>query len=222
MREIDFIKQSKALELMNRPFLLGVSGGSGSGKTFFSQALVKELATSHGQKVCEIIYQDDFYFDQSQKFDHDGGAVNFDHPDSIDFKLLAQCLTSLKNGQAADVPTYDFATHTRKSQTKTVSPHPVIIVDGILIFHSHVVRELFDDLVFFETPEELRFKRRLERDVKERGRTPDGVYQQFHNQVKPMHDLYVEPSKHHAQHIIKDDGHFENILKKYCAILGKS
>lgn len=193
-----------------------MAGGSGSGKTFFSQALVDNLAKICGENICEIVYQDNFYFDQSGKFDHDGGAVNFDHPDSIDFDLLAHCLRILKTGESTLIPIYDFATHTRSENTLRVQPRKIIIVDGILIFHSDVVRELFDDLVFFETAEELRYQRRLERDVKERGRTAEGVKQQFLRQVKPMHDLFVEPSKKFAKTIVKDAGHFDNTLKTYC------
>lgn len=211
MPETDFIKQSKA----NAPFILGVAGGSGSGKTYFSQALVEKLQKALGADVCEIVYQDNFYIDQSHRFDHDGGSVNFDHPDSIDFDLLAVCLKKIKAGQSTAIPTYDFATHKRQSENLQVEPRKIIIVDGILIFHHAGVREIFDDLIFFETPEELRYQRRLERDVKERGRTPDGVYQQFHKQVKPMHDLFVEPSKRYASTVVKDVGHFEQVLEAY-------
>ena len=211
MREIDFIKQSSSI----CPFLVGVAGGSGSGKTFFSHALVNKLNQSVGEDICEIVYQDNFYIDQSDKFDHDGGSVNFDHPEAIDFKLLADCLFELKQGKVSEIPVYDFATHTRKPVTLKVKPTKIIIVDGILIFHSEPVRKLFDDLVFFETPESLRFQRRLERDVKERGRTPEGVHQQFHKQVKPMHDLFVEPSKKFANTIVNDVGQFNDVLNDY-------
>lgn len=195
----------------NKPFLLGVAGGSGSGKTFFARALRKAL----GQENAEIVYQDNFYIDQSKRFDHDGGSVNFDHPDAIDFPLLAEALSRLRKGSAAEIPIYDFVTHTRKSETLRVSPKPVILVDGILIFHAPAVRELFDELVFFDAPEQLRFQRRLERDVKERGRTPEGVHQQFFRQVKPMHDTYVEPSKAFATTVVRDLGEFDDILARY-------
>jgi len=207
MREIDFIKPSNA-----RPFILGVSGGSGSGKTYFAKALQKHL----GEEVCTIIYQDNFYIDQSKKFDFDGGSVNFDHPESLDFRLLSEHLSVLKSGKATSIPTYDFATHTRTSKTYLVSPKPVIIVDGILIFHADEVRPYLDELVFFDTPEELRFKRRLERDVKERGRDPQGVKNQFDKQVKPMHDKFVEPSKKYANCVVCDLGEYKEVLEKYC------
>lgn len=192
----------------NNCFILGVSGGSGSGKTYFAEALLKRI----GSACCEIICQDNYYHDQSKKFDFDGGSVNFDHPDSIDFHLLAAQLQKLKQGQAIQIPIYDFHTHSRKQETKSVTPKKLIIVDGILIFHPQPLRQLFDDLIFFDTPEDLRFKRRLERDTKERGRAPEGVRNQFLKQVKPMHDLFVEPSKQHAKSIVKDGDDFDKLL----------
>lgn len=199
-----------------RPFLLGVAGGSGSGKTFFARAMRERL----GPRLCEIIYQDNFYIDQSKRFDFDGGSVNFDHPDSIDFARLAESLRALKAGHSSAIPVYDFKTHSRLKDTIQVEPVRVIITDGILIFHSPELRALFDELVFFDTPEELRFQRRLERDVHERGRTPEGVRNQFYKQVKPMHDQFVEPSKAFAHHVVTDVGSYDDVLKNYCKILG--
>ncbi|MGE3263032.1 MAG: uridine kinase [Bacteriovoracia bacterium] len=196
----------------SKPFLLGVAGGSGSGKTFFARALRERL----GPHACEIIYQDNFYFDQSKRFDFDGGSVNFDHPDAIDFARLALSLRTLKSGQATEIPIYDFKTHSRSPSTLRVEPLRVIVTDGILIFHSSEVRALFDELVFFDTPEELRFMRRLERDVAERGRTPEGVKNQFYKQVKPMHDQFVAPSKEFAHHVVMDIGGCDQALESYC------
>ncbi len=194
----------------NKPFVLGVAGGSGSGKTYFARDLYDSLGS-----VVEIIYQDNFYFDQSKKFDFDGGSVNFDHPESIDFELLGKKLEALKTGLSVEIPIYDFATHSREARTLTIKPKPIIIVDGILIFHEEHVRKHFDDLVFFDTPEELRFERRLERDVKERGRTPEGVRNQFMKQVKPMHDRFVEPSKKYATTLVKELCEYEQVFNSY-------
>jgi uridine kinase len=205
MLGIDFIKQNSTA---NNTFVLGVSGGSGSGKTYFAKALQSYL----GDNNCSIIYQDDYYIDQSKKFDYDGGSVNFDHPDSLDFKLLAQHICDLKANHPVQIPTYDFATHTRTKITKLVEPKPVIIVDGILIFNSVEVRPHLDELVFFDTPEELRFQRRLDRDVKERGRDPTGVKNQFEKQVRPMHEQFVEPSKKYADHVAHNLNEYKVVL----------
>jgi uridine kinase len=193
-----------------KPFLLGVAGGSGSGKTYFSRALHARV----GSEKSQVIYQDNFYIDQSHRFDHDGGSVNFDHPNSIDFQLLAECLKMLKAGQTTQIPMYDFVTHSRHKKTIEVKPKDLIIVEGILIFHPPEVRDLFDERIFFDTTEELRFQRRLARDIKERGRSPEGVRQQFLNQVKPMHDTYVEPSKAFAHTVSQDLNQFHNTLDR--------
>jgi uridine kinase len=211
MPGIGFIKPSKGVHI------LGVSGGSGSGKTYFAAALCQRL----GPERCAVVYQDSFYIDQSAHFDFDGGAVNFDHPDSIDFPLLAAKLTQLKNGEAADLPIYDFKTHSRRLETERMESRPVILVDGILIFHSVLVRSLFDDLVFFDTDESLRYQRRMNRDVNDRGRTIEGVQKQFLLQVKPMHDAFVEPSKVFARTTIQEIGEFDSILERYCQKLLK-
>lgn len=195
----------------NKPFIVGVAGGSGSGKTYFARALRAAL----GADVCELVYQDNFYVDQSKRFDFDGGSVNFDHPDAIDFSLLALRLRELKAGFDVEIPIYDFKTHSRLGETLSVRAAPVVLVDGILIFHSPEVRALFDDLVFFDTPEELRFTRRLERDVKERGRTAEGVHNQFYKQVKPMHDEFVQPSMEFARSVVCDMGDYRNVLADY-------
>lgn len=180
---------------MNKDVLIiGIAGGSGSGKTFLAEALAKKL----GPQKSFLLYQDNYYKDQSHKFDYDGGSVNFDHPDSIDFNLLANHLAELKKTRSIDIPLYDFETHSRSENTKHQEPKPVVIVDGILILSDKDVREQLDISVYVQTPEDIRYERRLQRDIKERGRTPEGVKNQFENQVKPMHDEFVFPSRKHA------------------------
>jgi uridine kinase len=195
----DFIKPN------NAPYILGVAGGSGSGKTYFAQ----ELQNLMGHEHCQVISQDNFYIDQSKKFDFDGGSVNFDQD------LLAARLDQLKKNQTTEIPIYDFVTHTRKSQTISVQPRTLLIIDGILILHFEKVRQFFNSSLFFATPESLRFSRRLNRDVKERGRSPEGVKRQFETQVKPMHDLFVEPSKEFATSIIAEEGQSSEIVSFY-------
>lgn len=194
----------------NKTFILGVAGGSGSGKTYFAQALKDALGDA-----ATIVYQDNFYIDQSHRFDHDGGAVNFDHPESLELSLLAKCLGELRQGQGTRIPRYDFKTHRREREELYVPPTAVIIVDGILIFHPEDLRSQFDEMVFFDTPEELRYERRLERDVNERGRTPEGVRAQFLKQVKPMHDEFVAPSKAHAHVVVRDLGDYHEHFVAY-------
>lgn len=199
-----FTKPSKTI-------LVGVAGGSGSGKTYFVEALYKRL----GNSLCAVVCQDSFYHDQSARFDYDGGSVNFDHPSSIDHALMAERLWHLKTGRDTRIPIYDFVTHSRRKESVPMAPKPVVLVDGILIFHWPEVRALFDEMIYFDTPEELRFQRRLERDVRQRGRTADGVRNQFYRQVKPMHDSYVEPSKAHAHFKVNDVGQFDDVLERY-------
>ncbi len=197
--------------MTNKPYIIGVAGGSGSGKTYFARELQRIL----GDHVCTILYQDNYYIDQSHRFDGDGGSVNFDHPSSLDFELLAFGLSNLKKGESIDVPIYEFATHKRLAKTITCEPKKIILVDGILILDSKVVRAQLDEAVFFDTAEDLRFQRRLERDVNERGRTPEGVKKQFDLQVRPMHDQFVQPSMAHAQTVVKDIGEYSETLSMF-------
>jgi len=198
---------------MNQIKIIGIAGGSGSGKTYFARELLQNIGTDH----CALIYQDNFYIDQSSRFDFDGGSVNFDHPSALDFDLLAEKLASLKKGLTTNIPIYDFATHSRLEETYVQGPKKIILVDGILIFHPENVRKIFDEMIFIDTPQELRFQRRLDRDVHERGRTHDGVHNQFFKQVKPMHDMFVEPSKEFADYIVKDFGDYHKVLETFTA-----
>lgn len=191
--------------------LIGIAGGSGSGKTYFAKA----LQTALGHEVCSLIYQDNYYIDQSARFDFDGGSVNFDHPDALDFDLMAEHLTNLRQAQTIQVPIYDFKTHRRLPNTLKVQPAPFVLVDGILILCVPHLRQIFDETVFVDTSEDVRFQRRLKRDIEERGRTREGVENQFFKQVKPMHDQFVEPTKVHASFIIREDESFQDRLTEF-------
>jgi len=181
--------------------IIGVSGGSGSGKTTFARILHERICAKLGSSTCAILSQDSYYIDQSANFKGDG-SINFDHPFSIDFPLLAQHLRELKKGNSVHVPIYDFVTHTRSKEQTPFAALPVVIVDGMLILSQEVIRPLLDYSIFIDAPENVRFDRRLHRDVRDRGRTPEGVRIQFAAQVKPMHDEFIEPSKPFASQIV--------------------
>jgi uridine kinase len=198
--------------------IIGVSGGSGSGKT----TLAKKIQRALGAENCTVLSQDNYYHDQSSKFDVDGGKVNFDHPSSLDFDLMATHLRMLKKGHAIQVPLYDFATHSRLADTMIMEPHNVIILDGILILSQPQIRELLDISIFVDIVEEIRFQRRLKRDIEERGRTREGVTAQFMNQVKPMHDMFVETSKKFADYLAHDDFNVTSFLETEKLIYAKS
>lgn len=183
------------------PIIVGIAGGSCSGKTTF----LRKLNEHFGNDKSTIIWQDNYYIDQSSKFDKDGGAVNFDHPSAIDFEFLADQLAILKRGDSINCPTYDFATHKRTSETIPIEPRPIILVDGILIFHLERLRNLFDHRIYISAFEDVRFKRRLKRDTTERGRTEQGVRDQFYKQVAPMHNEFVTPTKQFAHRVINQD-----------------
>jgi uridine kinase len=193
--------------------VIGISGGSGSGKT----TLALELAKHLGQRAV-VLYQDSYYIDQSHRFDGDGGAVNFDHPECLEFSLLAQHLKQLKKGAAIEVPQYDFATHKRIPATQHLASHAFILVDGTLLLSQPDIRECLDLKVFVKANEKLRYSRRLARDVAERGRTPEGVEKQFRLQVKPMHDDFVEPSMAHADLVVSGEVSIQDCVNKVLSL----
>ena len=181
---------------MESVLVLGVAGGSCSGKTTLTHFLKRYFGND-----ATVLAQDSFYIDQSHKFDRDGGSVNFDHPNSIDFSLMGLCVKKLKEGSEVSIPIYDFATHTRSEEVQKVLSKKLMVTDGTLILSQEKVRSQLDLSFFIDADEDIRFQRRLQRDTKERGRTEQGVKDQFYSQVKPMHDEWVEPSKIHATHI---------------------
>jgi uridine kinase len=187
--------------LETRTWVVAIVGGSGSGKT----TLAKKLQQEFGEKDCVILSQDSYYIDQSHKFDRDGGAVNFDHPSSLEFTLLAKHLERLKSGSDIEVPIYDFPTHKRLLKTEPLRHHPMILVDGTLVLSQKQLLPFFDESIFIDVDEDTRFQRRMKRDIEERGRTPEGVREQFYKQVKVMHDEFVEPSKSESSILIRQN-----------------
>lgn len=170
--------------------LVGICGGSGSGKT----TLAEMVAEHFGPRRAASLAFDNYYRDRADLSPSERAMVNYDHPDSLDIELFVAHLTALRASREVAVPIYDFTTHRRTTSVHIVDPRPVVVVEGILLLAFPEVAELLDLSVYRECPEDVRFDRRLERDVSERGRTPDSVHAQFAATVKPMHDRFVEPS----------------------------
>ena len=193
------------------PFVIGVAGGTGSGKTTLATKLKAAIADD------AIILSHDFYYrDNANIAFEERIKLNYDHPNAFDTDLMIEDIKKLKNGQAIDHPQYSFVTHTRTSDTVHVEPTPVIIVEGILIFENKELLSLMDIKVFVDTDADIRLIRRLTRDVKERGRSLDSVITQYMNTVKPMHEQFVEPSKKNADLIIPEGG--ENLVALHMLI----
>ena len=185
------------------PFVIGVAGGSGSGKT----TVVRRIVESLGLEQVTLLQHDRYYRDRNDLRLEERAALNYDHPNSLETDLLVKHVRDLKNGKAVDVPQYDFTRHARLSETETFQPRRALIVEGILIFADAALRELMDIKVFVDTDSDTRFIRRLQRDVAERGRTMESVVDQYQSTVKPMHLEFVEPSKRYADVIIPLGGH---------------
>ncbi|GAB4527275.1 MAG: uridine kinase [Anaerolineae bacterium] len=184
------------------PITIGVAGGTASGKTTVSTALL-EQAGSHN---IAYLAHDSYYRDLDKVPRTPGGVPNFDHPDSLETSLLIEHIRQLQQWQPVEVPIYDFTTHRRLAGTRTVLPQPVILVEGILLFVEPELRNLFDIRIFVDTPDDIRLIRRLKRDVAERKRTPESVIEQYLETVRPMHLEFVEPSKRYADVIIPEGG----------------
>jgi uridine kinase len=184
------------------PLVIGIAGGSGSGKTTVAQTILQRV----GPERISFLQHDAYYKDLSGLPPAQRAEVNFDHPNSLENELLIQHIQQLKDGQAIEVPIYDFSIHSRTERTYTVQPRSVILVEGILIFAEAALRELFDVKIFVDTDADIRFIRRLQRDISERGRIAESVIKQYLTTVRPMHLEFVEPSKRYADVIIPEGG----------------
>lgn len=199
--------------MSRRPVIIGVAGGTGSGKTTVAMKILEQVGTEH----IGYIPHDAYYRDLSHLPPEERMKVNFDHPDSLDTELLVQHLQQLRAGRAVEIPIYDFTTHTRTAQTRRVGPAPVILVEGILVFAESALRKLFDVKLYVDTDADIRFIRRLQRDVQERGRSVESVIQQYLHTVRPMHLEFVEPSKRYADIIIPEGGYNEVAIEMVAA-----
>jgi uridine kinase len=187
----------------SKPLVIGVAGGSGSGKT----TVVRRIVDSIGDGQVVVLEHDRYYRDRDDLRLEERAALNYDHPDSLETDLLVQHVETLRDGGSVDVPMYDFARYARQPSTEPVAPRRAIIVEGILIYTDAALRRLMDVKVFVDTDDDTRFIRRLQRDISERGRTVQSVIDQYLSTVKPMHLEFVEPSKRYADIIIPQGGH---------------
>jgi uridine kinase len=188
------------------PFLIGIAGGTGSGKTTVANAIVKRV----GEERIAILSHDSYYRDFVDLPKDILDRQNFDHPDSLESELLVRHLKALKQGMVVETPIYDFKVHRRAAESRRVEPRRVILVDGILIYAEPELRKLFDVKIYVDTDADIRFIRRLKRDIAERGRTVDSVVKQYESTVRPMHMEFVEPSKRYADLIVPEGG--ENMV----------
>ena len=196
------MKHPEPLARRTAPLVIGIAGGSGSGKTTVAQEILERVGPSR----IAFLQHDSYYKDLSGLPPTQRAEVNFDHPNSLETELLIQHIAALRDGRPVEVPIYDFSAHSRTDRTFTVQPRGVILVEGILIFTEPALREMFDVKIFVDTDSDLRFIRRLERDLAERGRTTESVIKQYQSTVRPMHMEFVEPSKRYADVIIPEGG----------------
>lgn len=191
--------------------IVGIAGGSGSGKTLVARSIGEAL----NQRIA-MLGQDSYYLDLRHLSFEERTRINFDHPDAFDHELLIRHVKQLAGGQAVEMPVYDYASHYRLKETVRVEPAPVIVVEGILVLAIPALREILDVKVFVDTDADVRFIRRLARDIKERGRTPESVINQYLEVVRPMHLEFVEPSKRYA-HIIVPEGGYNTVAIDFLA-----
>ena len=194
--------------------IIGITGGSGSGKS----TVVKRIKERYPNAV--LIEMDNYYKSATFVNNSNITAYNFDHPDAFDMDLMMQNLASLKEGKSCMMPQYDFVHHTRKEEFVKVEPSSIIVIDGLMVFYDERVRKLLDLKLYVDTPADIRFIRRLKRDVAERGRTVDSVIEQYTNVVRPGHYNFIEPSKAYADLIIPEGGYNDNAMEVLFSFIG--
>ncbi len=193
----------------NKVLVIGIAGGTGSGKTTFANAVIRQVGAEHVVWLAHDLY----YRDLNHIPLHERRIRNFDHPASLDTHLLVSNLRDLRAGRETEIPRYDFREHRRMPQSKRIDPRPVILLEGILIFAEQELLELLDLRIFIDTASDVRFLRRLRRDIEERGRTMESVMEQYLKTVRPMHLQYVVPNKRHADIIVPRGGFNETAVQ---------
>ncbi len=186
----------------SQPYIVGIAGGTGSGKTTIADVIVHHF----NEKILSIPH-DRYYRSQDELSMEERVKTNYDHPQALETDLLIQHIHELLNGNTVEMPDYDFAIHTRKKETTTVHPAPLILIEGILIYENEALRDLIDLKIFVDVPADIRIIRRIRRDVDERGRTVEMSMKQYFATIRPMHELFVEPSKHYSDILIPQGGH---------------
>ena len=195
--------------------IIGICGGTGSGKTTIARAIVEAV----GAQNVVLVEQDSYYRNLADMPLDERHQANFDHPDSLDSDMLVNHILRLKQGLQVEMPLYDFKTHTRSDKIEIIEPRPVVIVEGILIFAEPRVLDLLDVRVFVDTPDDIRLIRRLKRDITERGRTFERTLDQYERTIRPMHFEFVEPSKRHADIIIPEGGQMGVSVDLLCGLV---
>jgi uridine kinase len=195
--------------------IIGICGGTGSGKTTIARAIVESV----GARNVVLVEQDSYYRNLADMPLDERHQANFDHPDSIDSDMLVNHLIRLKQGLPVEMPLYDFVTHTRSDKIEVIEPKPVVIVEGILIFSESRVLDLLDVRIFVDTPDDVRLMRRLRRDINERGRTFERTLEQYERTIRPMHFEFVEPSKRHADMIIPEGSNTGITVEFLCSMV---
>src|SRR5262245_33149417 len=195
--------------------IIGICGGTGSGKTTIARAVVEAV----GEENVLMLEQDSYYRNLGDMPLDEKHQANFDHPNSIDSDLLVNHIKRLKQGEPIEMPVYDMVTHTRRDRTEALSPKPVVIVEGILIFAERRILDLLDLRVFVDTPDDIRLLRRIRRDIRERGRTLELTLDQYERNIRPMHLEFVEPSKRHADLIIPEGAQTGMAVQALCSMV---
>lgn len=201
--------------MSEQPLIIGVGGGSGSGKT----TVVRHILNGIGEKNIQLLQHDSYYRDLSHLPLNERKKQNFDHPSSLETELMIRHVEALKSGYKVEVPVYDFAAHTRSEETENVTPKEIILLDGILIFTEPELRKQMDIKLFVDTDDDVRLLRRIKRDIMERGRELEGVMNQYERYVRPMHLEFVEPSKRYADIIIPRGGENQVALEMVIATI---
>jgi uridine kinase len=195
--------------------IIGICGGTGSGKTTIARAIVDTVGT---EKVV-LVEQDSYYRNLADMPLDERHQANFDHPDSIDSDMLVNHIMRLKQGLSVEMPVYDMVTHTRSDRIEIIEPKPVVVVEGILIFAEPRVLDLIDIRIFVDTPDDVRLMRRMRRDINERGRNWEGTLDQYERTIRPMHFEFVEPSKRHANVIVPEGSNSGITIELLCSLV---